>query len=224
MDFPLWWTECVTTASPKYQPTSLHSSKWIEAPGHHYKEQMCDGGVGKTENREVRCTERQNWRRAGGNWGCLWALGNTANDSLQWVCTSKAVPAKEQTGWHTAPSTVRFFFKFLVFIFTFCFLLGERMQEWRRDMERWRDEWDWGAWYEIHKESIFYPLPWSSCSQFTQDLFILKMKKLVGEFSQTYNYLSGKPHQNPYHLSTKLIILSPTFLPSACSRYTLSKV
>lgn len=45
-------------------------------------------------------------------------------------------------------------FHFVVVLVCFGFLWGGELQEWRDDMKRWGDEWDWGARYEIHKESI----------------------------------------------------------------------
>lgn len=36
----------------------------------------------------------------------------------------------------------------------FFFPIGERLQGWRAGTGDRRDECDWGAWYEIHKEAI----------------------------------------------------------------------
>jgi hypothetical protein len=47
---------------------------------------------------------------------------------------------------------------FVLFCFLFCFVFfggWGGLQEQRVDMEKWGDERNWGAWCEIHKESIF---------------------------------------------------------------------
>lgn len=96
-----------------FQPNSPYSS------GQYYKEQMCEGGVGKTENREVCCTERQNWRRDGGDWCCLlakpcyWHWGTQPMTHCNEYVQAKLFQQKSRLGdtpWHTAASTVRFFF------------------------------------------------------------------------------------------------------------------
>jgi hypothetical protein len=46
------------------------------------------------------------------------------------------------------------YFPLYFVVFIFCFLVEMRLQEWRAYQVGWGDEWDWGVWCEIHKESI----------------------------------------------------------------------
>ena len=46
------------------------------------------------------------------------------------------------------------YFVFVLFLLTFSFLLGGKLQGWKADKKGWGVEWGWSAWWEIYKESI----------------------------------------------------------------------